>query len=485
MDKDIDLKHFLEVEQKYNLYEDTIEGIHYWVYSRFIIWEDFIIKPQLNLGKAHSNKELKLSEKAEIFFKLVKNCIINPNKRKRNVDILFVSHPRRVLNNGVYECIYTDKLAKEFENYAVYEQPYQWQHLEPTDTANMIYGDSTLLKKGLYLVLYKTVYKGKYADLLKKIEGKISQPLKEIESRYGFSLDRKQIVHSIAMQIIFYKASIKDIQKMLTRLNPKVVVEVVGYNPFCMLINEACRRKKIPTIELQHGIMNKHMGYEYKSQNRIRQFPNKIFLFSEFWKNQIHIPVNEKNLIATGYPYFERKLHEAKVIQEYIDGKINILFISQGTIGTKLSELAYELSTIMDLDKYRIFYKLHPGEFDIWEDAYVKLKDSNVIVIKGNDYSLYDYFSTCQIQVGVYSTALYEGLGFGIRTYIYKIEMAGYMQELNDAGYIKYFESAKELYENINENVNENVMMENNKTDFWKVNALENMVGEIKNIIIN
>lgn len=477
MDKDLDLTYFLEIEKKYNLYEDTIDGIHYWVYSRFSVWVDFFVKNHLNLGNAHSNKKMTLGEKVTIFSKLLKKSIPNSNEKKHEVDVLFIPHPRRVLNDNVYECIYTDKLAKNIKRYAVYEQPYQWQHLEPVASENVIYGDATLLKKGLYLIAYKTILKKQYKKLMEVIEKKIEKPLQEMEVAYGSLPNRKQLIDCIATQIIFYKATVKDMEKLLTRLQPKAVIEVVGYNPLCMVVNERCKKKGITTIELQHGTMNEHMGYQYGSEEAIAQFPDKIFLFSDFWKKQIAVPVKEENLVVTGYPYFERKVKEANIISQYHDGKVNILFISQGTIGEKLSGLACELAQILDENKYRIIYKLHPGEYAVWENRYLGLKKSNVIVIDGNKYPLYDFFATCQIQVGVYSTALYEGLGFHLDTYIYEIEMAGHMKELQKNGYVKFVRNVEDLCQNIKEDGMKNKIA----GDFWKENALENMIREVEN----
>ena len=33
----MDINSFLEIEQKYNLYNDKIDGINYWIYSRFLM----------------------------------------------------------------------------------------------------------------------------------------------------------------------------------------------------------------------------------------------------------------------------------------------------------------------------------------------------------------------------------------------------------------------------------------------------------------
>lgn len=477
MSSKLDVKHFLNIEKEYNLYEDSIDGINYWVYSRFIIWNELIVEPQLELGKAHSSEKVRIYEAVKILFDLIKNTLINPNKAKKNIDVLFISHPRRVLKKGYYECIYTEELAKHYKNCAVLEQPYQWKHLYPIAQPNIIYGDYFLLKKGIYLFVYSKILRRKYKKILRKIEEKVAQVMQEIERIYDISLNRKRIINEIAIQIIFYKANVKSVKKLLTRLKPKVVVEVVGYNPFCMLINEICKDLNISTIELQHGVLDE-IAYAYMTDRKIKQIPEHVFLFSKLWERYIKFPINNRNIHAMGYPYFEREVRKAKQIQEYNDDKVNILFISQGTIGKKLSNLAVELRDKIDSNQFRILFKLHPGEIAIWKEEYKSLKNSDIIVIDDKKYSLYEYFATCQIQVGVSSTALYEGLGFEIRTYIYHIETSEYARYLCDMGYAEYIENSEELYVNIlyNEAVNYKV------DELWKTCALDNMIGKIDEI---
>ncbi|MGN0308768.1 MAG: hypothetical protein ACI4DN_11200, partial [Lachnospiraceae bacterium] len=330
-----------------------------------------------------------------------------------------------------------------------------------------------------YFMAYKLLLRKKYENLLERIESKISKPLAELEKAYELQLDIKLISSCIAKQILAYKGSMKSTKKLLKRLNPGIVVEVVGYNPFCMLINEICKEKKIPTIELQHGTMNGHIAYEYGVEHEIKQFPDKLFLFSEYWKGQIHVPIRDEELIVTGYPYFEHKQNEVRAIEEYADGKINILFISQGTIGKKLSELAYAIAEVLNGENYRVLYKLHPGELAIWEKEYTDLTKGNLVVISDNRYSLYEYFATCQIQVGVYSTALYEGLGFGLETFIYQIENANRMSSLREKGYAKYIGNAKELYEQIHSYD----LQKKDGKEFWEKDAMKKMVMNISKLL--
>ena len=49
-----------------------------------------------------------------------------------------------------------------------------------------------------------------------------------------------------------------------------------------------------------------------------------------------------------------------------------------------------------------------------------------------------------------YSTAVYEGIGFGIRTYIYNIAHADTMERLVQMGAAEYIESAVGIIREIN-----------------------------------
>lgn len=479
MSEQLKLEYLLEMEKKYNLYNDIIDGINYWIYSRFDVWEGIILKEQLGLGIAHVGKT-KSKQRIKIYFDLLRRSFFKGKYQKRNIDVCFLySSSDRKKINGYYECCYTASLEKDFRNNIVLEFPFLLEHNTPMRTADLIYLDYIFVRQEVVYRICKTFLKRKYRELKKKIKEKLDAPLVELESTLQTKLNIDEIENAVAKQIIYYKAVINNIKKMVSKLQPKVIVEVCAYSSICMMINEVCKEKGIKTIELQHGTVNEHLAYNYLTKEVIMQVPDYVFLFSEFWKKHINLPIKEENLIVTGFPYLEESLENISVNSHLSDGKKNILFLSQGPIGRKLSDLAIGLAQKLNQDEYRILYKLHPGEKERYEKEYKKLEKYGIEVIYNEDNVLYEFFANSEAQVGVYSTAIYEGLRFGLNTYVYKVERSEIMEELCDLGYARYVNNCEELYKYIMEEIS----AKQKGNIFWRENARENMKEAIKNIL--
>ena len=239
-----------------------------------------------------------------------------------------------------------------------------------------------------------------------------------------------------------------------------------------MVLNQVAHEKGIYVIELQHGTMAKnHIAYHYESDGNIKNLPDEILFFSDYWKNMVKLPSNVE-LVSTGFPYFETQKEK---YPSKLHTKQTILFISQGTIGVYLSQFAVELFSKIDKNKYKIMYKLHPGEYFEWEKRYPWLKQSEVNVIDDNSRSIYELFAVSDIQIGVYSTALYEGLGYYLDTYIYGVGEYEEMEKVIENGYGKLVFSVDELLELLGSNSGKC-----NNMDFWKTDALNNIMQEIE-----
>jgi hypothetical protein len=148
------------------------------------------------------------------------------------------------------------------------------------------------------------------------------------------------------------------------------------------------------------------------------------------------VPLPAERRQAYGFKYFE---HRAQPYRHAEKSPRRLLVISQGTIGRELAEAV--LRSAPALAHCEIKYKLHPSEAQRWKEypALVELaKRPNVeIVLEGN---LYELMSTCAWQVGVYSTALYEGQALGLQTALVNLPGIEYMKRWFERGAAVRFE---------------------------------------------
>lgn len=466
---------FLEIERKYQLNKLEIEGVAFWTYSRFDIWRNEIRQNTHGLAKAHNLPQKSIKSIAKIVFELLGNVLSNLRCSMDNKELLIIDHERRIKEGSEYICKYTEEISKEF-NSLVIEHPYNYQHKKPIPTKNILYTDVNIIQSVLMVKVLKKFKSKKYYNIYNQIKLLVDEPFQELGKAYNVSLRQDRIYHKITERALLCKYRKKYYRRIVEKVSPKAIIEVVGYSMVSMIMNELGKEYGIPTVELQHGAISQwHCAYIYEDAN-IPQTPDYFFAFSKYWLPYVKLPIDKRNIIPIGFPYFEEKVN-AKCDRNC--ERENILFLSQGTIGEKLGRLAYECYQKIDKDKYHIIYKLHPGEYDIWKNKYSYFDSCRDLeVIDTGQVDLYELFKICKYQVGVYSTALYEGLGFDLKTYIYYIEGSFAMEELCNEGYAQVVYGADDLIQKLDKK------NEMSNYDFWEKNSLSNMKKAINRIIM-
>lgn len=466
----MDAKKFLAIEAKYNLNSLNVQGVDYWNYSRFDIWTNYICKELLSLGSSNGNYSIDLFS----YLKRIK-YFFNKPYHKGECEILYLNHPRRVKIGSLFECPYTEDLNKLYKSVTI-EDEFQQKHFTPNNTPNLIYTDKYTILASLYaraIHLYRKNYKKTYIQ----IKNQINSAINEFNDTYDCRIDLDTICKKITKDIYCIKCIRYFLNRLIKEINPKIIVEVVHYRTINMIINEIAKDYGITTIELQHGIIYPyHISYQYNKGVSIKQFPDKIFLFSDYWKASIQAPIKDDYLIPVGYPYFEKNLSKY-VTHIKNSNRYTILFVSQGTIGKKLSEFAARLVKLLGTSEYRFIYKLHPSEYMNWSTLYQSLNNIEIEVIDNNDESIYYYFSQSDMQIGVYSTAIYEGLAFSLKTLLLRVGQYDVMKPLVDGGYAIYIDDEYQAL-----NIIQNKKYKSINSDrFWKFNALNNIKAELDN----
>ncbi|MFV0288277.1 MAG: hypothetical protein ACK5HR_02320, partial [Mycoplasmatales bacterium] len=219
--------------------------------------------------------------------------------------------------------------------------------------------------------------------------------------------------------------------------------EVYVVGPYRPYIYAAASNLKIPKFEIQYAaIINNHPAYFDVTPHK-KDLPDKIIVYDKVWKNNLKNYIKDKNnIILKSNKYFDENI---KNLQSNIDNKENqILFVSQGTIGNKIGEAAFQYA--LKNPSKKVIYRLHPHETKDTEKVYIKLKDlKNVQIHSKDDGTVYDSMKRANKIIGVYSSVLYEAYTLEKKVYILKLPGYSYMNNFIEENKMKLIKSTKEI----------------------------------------
>ena len=471
-------KKYLKVENDKEFLSEIVDGYRIWAYIRFNVY--------MKLEEVLNNQEKRLTKNKynikEILL-IILNCTLrNPLIRTKPKDVLIFSHARRQLIDNTYHCIYTDDLYEKLGDKAIMgEFVFRTKHFEPVYTNNLLYLDYIDIIPGL---LYK-IKKHTYKEQLNRIEEFVTDALLILNKEFNVDLDIKYFVALSQKRFIWYVMKKKYIYRLIKKITPKVIVEVVSYETNKMIINEIADQMGIPTFELQHGVISQgHIAYNYYTKYNYSYMPKYLLTFSEYWNNVASFPFDNNSIIPVGYPYLDDMLlkYPPKQTDEY-----TIIVLSQPEYSIKLMKNVMELIKILDSKNinYKMIYKLHPAEYNIPVSQFSVLSNNpKVHLIHSSKYNLYELFAKSNIQIGVTSTAIFEGVAYGLKALIFHFEKTDeYMRELCQTTAGEMFDSASEMAQRI-------ISLKESKDDelklrelFFKSKGINNIVKVIFDVI--
>ncbi len=474
---DVSLKNlyeqFIKFEEDNHLFTKEIADVFFWERIRFTVFIH-ILQKTIDASEGEKTVQKEKNLKLGNYFLKFRNYLMALFRTRRNPflvkehDIIFFSNSRRKKqDDGYWWDIYTDHLEKKLHYSTILlEKDIFLKYRKPVKTENMVY--LTYLD---FLVDLKKYFGRSKVKLSDEEVNYLRELTTEMRSQFGYSIDLEYYVYH---KLTRRQRIIPYYQKLITKIKPKAIIVVCSYGKEDFI--EVCKLNNIPIIELQHGVITKyHVGYSYEKDSAIKiNFPDFLFAFGKYWEESVNYPISKENVVNVGFPELEIR----KQRYEDVKKKKQILFISQKTIGTKLSKFAVELSQIESLD-YKIIYKLHPFEVFSWKEDHPWLAQSNIEVVDHQGVNLYHLFAESEVLVGVYSTAIFEGLNFNLKTFLVDITGIDYMENLIQTGIVTKISKPEELVSVLSDKKTEEFDTEL----FFKNNSIKNIKEELEKII--
>lgn len=400
----------LEIEAVNGLFDLTVGGIHLWQYVRYNCLIK-ILEEVTGIGMSYSSNKPILLARNQKF--TIGEWIKKQQFLVHKKDLLVINHPRRVKDGEYYKCVITDTILENLKfSYYVYEYEYKGVHFNPVKTRNLKYVSMNMIAK-------KKVDNGlKYNRSLKEF---IDQVIKRFEASCEIKFSKKLRVYIVThIKNVFYTILLYRIwaDRILGLVQPKAVMVTIGYIPFVQVVIAEAKRRRIPTIELQHGrIGDTHLAYNYKYQGEIESFADYMFVYGEYEKEVPRYPINKKNVIAVGYPELEKKaffyMNQKKKRKQKV-----VVFISGPSDGEIVARYAMNMRQRNELKNVRMVYKLHPAEYDQWRNLYPALVNSGLEIVSDNRHDVYYYLGNSDYVVGISSTVLFEATMFRTKIFI-------------------------------------------------------------------
>ena len=348
-----------------------------------------------------------------------RNAVVRPSLAAGPAELLFVGHPRRRrLPDGTWTDLYVDPLLRGLGpgiRAGVVEPPHLGVHRHPPTVSGVRYLDDVVLLGAAVGALGAGRATASEKSAMDAVARKVRRRF-DVEVGVADRLEEARFLRATGLR--FYRA-------LLDRVSPKLLVVVCAYGLETLI--EAAKARDVPVVELQHGVIYPyHLGYTYPTVPK-STFPDHLLTFGSFWNDATDYPVPAERIHAVGYPVFD----EARASMQRDPGD-EVLFVSQLAVGEPLSRMAVDFASRTGRP---VIYKLHPGEIPGWRERYPWLTAPDVRVVDDPGRSIYELFATARAQVGVFSTALYEGIGLGVPTVVAELPGSEASEPLVRRGY--------------------------------------------------
>lgn len=390
------------LEQEFSLLESTAGGVHWWppvrveTFYRIATALGMFGEPQPKAGLRKPTRWRRLADRASAQW-------LSPLRLSRARFVIF-PHERKVDRGDGLVDIYTERLCRELapeETLIVDRSAAPWRPWRRGSDR-------------LGLERLKAIIRIREPDMAWEPNLEEVGRFVEVEQAFAKSFGVPvPIAHIGPRRVLTFMAAREVYGELLDRLDAECVFVVVGY--FRHALTAAAHDRGIPVHEFQHAAITPYsLGYSYPRRPWVPYSPDTVLCFGPFWANEPEFPANTRPLVVGRTAVLDALLQQAARKRHR-----QVIVISQGVIGARLIRLAARAARLAP--DYDFVFRLHPGEIEA--DLRRALAEQGTpcpanLSISAPERSFYQDLAESEVQIGVSSTGLFEGMMLGCRTIV-------------------------------------------------------------------
>jgi hypothetical protein len=229
------------------------------------------------------------------------------------------------------------------------------------------------------------------------------------------------------LRIAFFREGRVIMRRTLRRSGAKRLF-VVGNHAIGGVV-AAARDLGLDTIEIQHGVLSRyHAGYHYPGRPVDPNMPDRLLTFGSFWASNLDLPGNVTSTVI-GSDIL------ASVRGAAIE-KVRHRVVVTSNHPTDLRLFDAIIATAHGATDWEFIFRPHPWEdYSLYQSRLTALpaRPENFHFSNPKD-DLYELLASAEVQIGVCSTSLFEGMAMGARTMVFQLPGAEIMEPAVEQG---------------------------------------------------
>jgi hypothetical protein len=392
-----------EIEAELGLFERQVRGTYFWRLAR---WETCRVLAERIEGLLAPGKPAPLPGPGRLGHEVaaLKKRFASASWREAGpVDTVVVPFPRKHLRNGVPIDIHTQAVLDElaFGKVLVLERTDARLHIASSDRV-FVTGRDRYRQEAVVRALAATPsYSAAAAPLVRELEA-------ALQRRLGLAFPLS--VESLALRTALFAANREIFRGRLLRARPNRFF--AAWQDQAMFA--AARDLGIETVEIQHAaisIYNPH--YHFPAGGEAPYFADRFLVFAPYWMECVTLPANTRASVVGSTNMTDLRAragarHARRLIAP-----------SQGPTYWPLFDAVLECAR--QAPDWEFIFRPHPREkLDDYRSRLSSREAPANLRLSPPDEDLYDLIATAEVQVGLASTALFEGMSMGCRTIVFQ-----------------------------------------------------------------